>query len=157
MRRRGLRPMSRKRREQYGERLPSSTLGSNGSREHHRKIAGLGLSRRDPEADEALRRVDRYLDWIRRQPCLVAGVTTGEYGTVPGEGCVRVAVQACHLKTRGSGGGDFGNVVPLDWRILAWQEWHTLKEFQQVYGRNLRRDAEELWTRYEREEMGVRL
>lgn len=47
-----------------------------------------------------------YLDWIRGQPC----ATCGFPGVMHPDG--RVLNDPSHIKSRGAGGGDMGNLIP---------------------------------------------
>jgi hypothetical protein len=66
-------------------------------------------------------------DFIRRQACAVTGRVTGEW--VPREPWMpktlpemwRCFVVCAHVKSRGSGGADKANMIPLDSRIHDWQ------------------------------------
>ena len=49
----------------------------------------------------AARRDPVYAKWVRSGLCLI------------GEQCFGAGVDACHVKTRGAGGDDRGNLVPL--------------------------------------------
>lgn len=87
---------------------------------------GAGSKRRKGHAfpknvDEARR------DFIRAQPCSTTGRLTGEWitreewmaQTLPK--WWRCHVVVAHVKSRGSGGKDRGNMIPLDSRIHDWQ------------------------------------
>ena|SRR5258706_4173656 len=66
-------------------------------------------------------------DFIRAQPCAVTGRITGEWikredwmaQTLPK--WWKCHVVPAHVKSRGSGGKDQGNMIPLDSRIHDWQ------------------------------------
>lgn len=59
-----------------------------------------------------------FLAWLRNQPCCISGVRSGEWITVPfpdgSTAKVPARIEAAHVKTRGSGGVDRGNAVPLE-------------------------------------------
>lgn len=88
--------------------------GGKGKQELTRRLHGLGLSWREPEAvvAEGLAIVERFLGWVRQQGCVVTGWRSGERREYRG-GWWLVVVEAAHLMTRGSFAPDFGNVVPL--------------------------------------------
>ena len=76
-----------------------------------------------------------YLEWIRGFPCVVPHRCTGP-------------VDPHHVRTRGAGGGDVGNVVPLC--RSAHTELHAVGRhtFAQRYGVDLivrARDVGERW------------
>ena len=66
-------------------------------------------------------------EFIRAQPCAVTGRVTGEWikredwmaQTLPK--WWKCFVVPAHVKSRGSGGKDQGNMIPLDSRIHDWQ------------------------------------
>ena len=66
-------------------------------------------------------------EFIRAQPCAVTGLFTGEWitreawmaQTLPKWWKCRVV--PAHVKSRGSGGKDQGNMIPLDSRLHDWQ------------------------------------
>jgi hypothetical protein len=66
-------------------------------------------------------------DFIRAQPCAVTGRFTGEWikrerwmaQTLPV--AWKCFVVVAHVKSRGSGGKDQGNMIPLDSRLHDWQ------------------------------------
>ena len=66
-------------------------------------------------------------EFIRAQPCAVTGARTGEWirreswmpETLPVGW--RATVVCAHVKSRGSGGKDQGNMIPLDSRLHDWQ------------------------------------
>ena len=70
----------------------------------------------------AKHRCEPFTDWLKASwTCLI---------------CQRSPVDPAHLKTRGSGGDDLNNVVPLCRFHHDQQEGHTAA-FQQKYGTNL--------------------
>lgn len=89
-------------------------------------------------------RIDAYREWIREQPCLLAG-RDGHICWSPEK--VR---DAAHVESKARGAGDAGNLVSLCRR--AHQELHAFgtKSFQRTYGMHLRTVAGELWLEYER-------
>jgi len=88
--------------------------------------------RRDPE----------YMAWIRTLPCLIAGLRRKESAEWSnGENWheewwheCKGRVQAAHVKSRGAGGDDVGNVLPLCAR--AHHEQHTIgmKTWAKMWG-----------------------
>lgn len=95
-----------------------------------------------PKRFAKLRNPD-YLAWIRTLPCTVGH----KVAYPPLWRCAwigdRLAIEAAHLKTRGSGGADLGNVVPLcPWHHME-QEGYT-KRFNEMYNVDLRAIAETL-------------
>jgi 5-methylcytosine-specific restriction endonuclease McrA len=78
-----------------------------------------------------------FLAWVRLRSCLVCG---------------RPPVnQAAHVKTRGSGGKDLDNVVPLCYRCHSEQHTIGIKTFQKRHGLDLERDAQEVTTEWKNE------
>ena len=79
-------------------------------RDTNRKLAGVGLSRRDDEATKAkaLAEIAAYEAWIREQGPLIFDT----HGRIMyGWDCA--TVEASHTDSRGSHGADFGNLLPL--------------------------------------------
>lgn len=118
-----------------------------GKREITRRLVSLGLSHHDDEEvqQQALRLVERFLSWIRSQPCLVSGRRSGERWERSGQTWV-VSVQAAHLKTRGSFGADLGNVVPLI--DLLHSEQQNDAEFFIRWNQNAQKAAADLAMRW---------
>lgn len=94
-----------------------------------------GASRFPDRRDEGL------TAWIRTLPCTVAGFLGGP------DGC-RGRIDPAHLQTRGAGGYDRNNEVPLCRRHHDEQEGHTA-EFEAKYGVNLREIAARLTQVYD--------
>lgn len=75
-------------------------------------------------------------EFIRAQPCAVTGRMTGEWikredwmaQTLPK--WWKCHVVPAHVKSRGSGGKDQGNMIPLDSRIHDWQGQISWPAFQ---------------------------
>ena len=89
-----------------------------------------------------------YLDWIKTLNCAVRFGDWGSKGSFcgyhpPG----RAGIEAAHVKTRGSGGADRGNVVPLCPLHHDEQEGDT-EGFERVYGVNLKLEAARLLVRF---------
>lgn len=82
-----------------------------------------------------------YRDWIRMLPCLV-------FEKVPGASCSfwsvsRPGVEVAHVRTRGAGGADRGNLVPLCPKHHDEQEGDTAG-FERTYGLRLAVEAARL-------------
>jgi hypothetical protein len=78
------------------------------------------------------RRDPKYIAWIKERDCL---------------NCGKRPVDPAHIKTRGAGGDDRKNVVPLCRSCHASQEGRT-KEFEMETGLDLRLCAEWLTGQY---------
>jgi hypothetical protein len=88
-----------------------------------------------------------YLDWVKTQPCVA-----WEPGTTRGNFCRsirpnRLGNEPAHVKTKGSGGADRGNTVPLCPLHHDEQEGDT-EGFESVYGISLKLEAARLLVRY---------
>lgn len=94
------------------------------------------------------RRDPAFIAWIKMQPCTVTRVLTGWYIIGSGQLTEIARIEAAHLKTRGSGGYDRGNVVPLHWRLHREQEGRTAA-FEKRYRVDLKVEAERLARLYE--------
>jgi hypothetical protein len=84
-----------------------------------------------------------YREWIRMQPCLVN----------KGLPCrVNGLRHPHHVKTRGAGGKDAQNLVPLC--VVHHQELHDTgrTSFETKYGLDLRVHAERLWAHHQTQE-----
>lgn len=101
---------------------------------------------RDPE----------YVAWIRTLPCTNAG--RAEYydawvaaGRPADNSDDRRIIEAAHVRSRGAGGADVGNTVPLC--RICHREQHRIgiKSFEAKYGVDLKALALELANRYDRE------
>src|SRR5262245_6313406 len=92
-----------------------------------RRIRVKGKSRfpkkRDPE----------YCEWVRRRWCVLwlRGDCSGR-------------LEVAHVKSRGAGGGDVGNVVPLCTKHHARQHTMGRSAFEMAYRRNLATEAQYL-------------
>ena len=95
--------------------------------------------RRDPD----------YCAWIRVQPCELARrfclVTAPAYGNY--HDCIG-PVQVCHVKTRGAGGDDVGNVVPMCAGAHDEQHRIGIRAFQKRWGIDLAKIAAGLAPKY---------
>ncbi len=78
-----------------------------------------------------------YRAWIRQQPCLLANVAR-----------CRGVVEACHVKSKGAGGGDQANLYPACSRHHAKQHRMGIRTFQVTYGLDLPAIARQLSVRY---------
>ena len=67
-----------------------------------------------------------YRAWIRQQPCLLANVAR-----------CRGVVEACHVKSKGAGGGDQANLYPACSRHHAEQHAIGIRTFQAKYSVDL--------------------
>jgi hypothetical protein len=95
------------------------------------------------------RRNPEYCAWIREQPCILSGRKRAE---IPGElighawhptfcGFIGGPVQVCHVKTRGAGGNDLGNVLPMCAGAHDEQHCIGIPAFQKRWGINLAKIA----------------
>jgi len=89
-----------------------------------------------------------YRAWIRGRQCLIAGrapLWVSLHNRCEGR------VQVAHVKSRGAGGADHQNVLPLC--ALHHHEQHAIGKmsFEARYGLNLRDEAALLWKRYQDE------
>ena len=93
----------------------------------------------------AKRRDYPYLRWIREQPCVVETARPEEVHVL-----LWYIAEAAHLKTRGAGGSDRENVVPLC-RIHHNEQEGKTAAFERKYGVDLRKLAQQYTERYDRE------
>ena len=84
----------------------------------------------------AARRDPAYAKWVRSGLCLI------------GEQCFGTGVEACHVKTRGAGGDDRGNLVPLCRQHHREQHTIGIRSFGRKYGVDLLAHAQHLATVY---------
>lgn len=77
-----------------------------------------------------------YREWVRRQPCLLSSLQ-----------CWGV-IQVCHVKSRGSGGADHGNVVPMCVLHHDVQGRAGIKGFERTYRVDLRMAAAHYYEQY---------
>lgn len=108
-------------------------------------------------------RLPEYVAWIRTQPCVVVGVRTGQMYPVAGTQVIPVdgsqgrqdwrecVVEAAHIKSRGAGGADADNTVPLDRAMHREQHRIGIQSFQRKHGIDLKAIARALWIRFEKE------
>lgn len=128
-----LRPISPKKLAARGGKVPASTLHATGR-----------------ERFEGLRDED-FRAWIRHRPCLLHG-----------EGCCYARDREgrfsdpAHVRTKATGAGDAGNIVPLCRRHHEEQHRYGIRSFESLHGIRLRDVAGTLWLAYE-QERGVSL
>ena len=88
------------------------------------------------------RRNAEYLAWIRQQPCI--------FGSLAAIGWIKpqeTRTEAAHIRTRGAGGDDLWNVVPMCRDHHQEQEGRT-REFETRYGIDLIALAADYTRRY---------
>ena len=86
-----------------------------------------------------------YQTWIRRQAC-IAWLQVPAVGYGPQhEGRMHCA----HVRSRGAGGDDHGNCVPLCARHHNEQHLIGVHSFELRYGLDLKAEAEKLWRAYQ--------
>lgn len=83
-----------------------------------------------------------YLDWVKTQNCVVLGRVG-----ICAWWVERPDTEPAHIKTKGSGGADRGNVVPLCPLHHSEQEGDT-EGFEQTYGLNLKLEAARLLVKF---------
>lgn len=98
------------------------------------------------------RRDPKFLQYVREQDCILqARAGSRGYTNVGYHVCGfypdRPIIEPAHLKTRGSGGGDLGNVVSLCPKAHDEQEGRTA-EFELKYNVDLKREAGKIEDRY---------
>ena len=89
------------------------------------------------------RRCPEYMDWLRQQPCIVAMLSS-----VGGCGG---AVEAAHVRSRGAGGDDLNNTVPLCRQHHGDQHAIGIQTFQATYEIDMPESAREHTARWEQE------
>ena len=82
-----------------------------------------------------------YLEWIRTFPCVICLKHLGHMNGGK--------TQACHIKSRGAGGVDRGNCVPMCARHHDEQGMKGFRHMVKKYGVNLANVALQLGLRYE--------
>lgn len=95
---------------------------------------------------------EAYREWIRAQPCILAGrgrvlESGGTWVRALGHFCF-AAVRACHVKSRGAGGKDMGNLYPAC--DAAHDEQHSIgiPAFEKCWNMNLKEIAAKLEAEY---------
>lgn len=126
---------------------------------------GRGRSKRSAKSQRQLfwkRRDKAFTDWVRGQSCILLEHRRQEAtytGTVPPIGprhwCGQ-PVQVCHVKSRGAGGADRANVVPMCAGAHDEQHRIGLRSFEKRHGINLQAEAAYLWARYQQGLVGAR-
>jgi len=107
-----------------------------------------------------------YRAWVRTQHCVVHGRVLTNAGLQQlraffspevryWHGC-EGPIEGCHVKSRGAGGSDRGNMVAMCHR--AHQEQHAcgIKSFQARWGVDLQAEAQRLWDLYMLDQMPIR-
>jgi hypothetical protein len=90
-------------------------------------------------------RDEPYREYIRSLPCLVAGK--------PGHQC-RGVTECAHIRSKGAGGSDRGNTVPLCSRAHSEQHAMGIRSFQQATGLDLAALATQLEARWALRDFG---
>jgi len=85
------------------------------------------------------RRDPAFTGWVRSLPCLLRG-----------EHVCWGPVQVCHVKSRGAGGVDHGNVVPMCAGAHD-EQGRGIQSFERKHGLDLRLEAARYHLRYVRE------
>jgi len=138
-------PKPRAKRKPSGPQpLKRSRLKARGKRS--KKSGGQlfhGAKFRDPQ----------YLEWVRAQSCVIRErPEVGAHCVMCREHHVcENRIQACHVRSRGAGGVDRGNVVPMCGNAHHEQHRIGLPAFQQRWGIDLRAEALRLQALYESE------
>lgn len=123
------------------------------------------LKRRTPLKAKGGARFPKGVDedfraYVREQPCCIGSDSTegGCYwwGALPAHRGTYLN-EACHVKTRGAGGADKGNLVSMCKGHHREQHIVGIESFQRVHGVDLREIAGALWARYERDVLRVTL
>lgn len=83
-------------------------------------------------------RNEAFRGWVRRHPCAIDVDFL----------CMVSASECAHVRTRGSGGQDLGNCVPLCSKHHAEQHRIGIKSFEAKYGVNLVAIASSLAAQY---------
>ena len=111
----------------------SQPLNRTGRLARKRRLRARGKPRHaiSGKPDEA------YREWIRSLPCVVSG---------------KRGVEACHVRSRGAGGADRGNLVPLTPELHREQHAIGIRSFEAKYGISLRVHAERLWAHHQTQE-----
>lgn len=91
----------------------------------------------------AARRDPAYATWVRSGLCLI------------GDQCFGTGVDACHVKSRGAGGDDRGNLIPLCRSHHREQHQIGLRSFERKYGVDLMAHAQHLATVYQSKGQGA--
>lgn len=98
------------------------------------------------------KRDPKYTAWVRQQRCLLYSRfdrLAYSRGVPIWHRCL-TGIECAHVQSRGAGGPDRGNVVPLC--LGAHHEQHSIgtKSFEARWGINLKQEAERLLREYEK-------
>lgn len=74
-----------------------------------------------------------YRAWIRKQVCAIPATSTW----LP-DWSLRAVIHACHVQSRGAGGRDYGNLVPMCATHHAEQHTIGQRSFERKHGVNLK-------------------
>ena len=123
------------------------------------KSGGTALKRTTPLKAKGRARFPRGVDedfraYVREQPCCIGSDSTegGCYwwGALPAHRNAYLN-EACHVKTRGAGGGDRGNMVSMCKGHHREQHIVGIRSFERVHAVDLKALAASYWRRYEAE------
>jgi hypothetical protein len=89
----------------------------------------------------AARRLPEYMAWIHTQPCVLLDARGGNYHRCG-------PVEGCHVKSRGAGGDDAGNLVSMCQHGHRAQHRLGTRTFEEVWGVDLKAEAARLWNLY---------
>lgn len=89
------------------------------------------------------RRDTKYCVWIRGQRCLLADRTHCDLWFT--------RIEADHIQTRGAGGYDQANLIPLCRKHHQMRHDQGVKTFAQRYGVDLKQSAKDYWRIYQDE------
>lgn len=93
-------------------------------------------------------RLPKYQAWIRGQRCLLyAGFFEADLPLCWGH------MEADHVRTRGAGGPDAGNLVPLCTVHHSLKHSMGIKSFSQAIGKDLAMEAKFYWEAYQAEQI----
>lgn len=88
---------------------------------------------------------ETYRDWVRQRPCLIASRVAQLSGRLHRCGD---RIEVCHVRSRGAGGEDHGNVVAMCWIAHFQQGLLGIRGFNEWWGIGLASAARELYRRY---------
>jgi hypothetical protein len=96
-------------------------------------------------------RDDAYQDWIRSLPCAVESPAMHDWlmGDIPTPYSCWGRIEAAHVISRGAGGQDAENLLPLCTRHHQEQHDTGVKSFAAKYGIWMSQMARALWDQYE--------
>lgn len=97
---------------------------------------------KSPEERFESKRNNEYREHVRQMACVILRCQTG------------LKVQAAHVRTRATGTGDEGNIVPLCAGHHAEQHHIGIRSFEKRYRVNLKAIADLLWLKYEQDVIG---